>query len=111
MPRGDGTGPMGMGRMTGRGAGYCSGFAAPGYANPVGYAGGFGCGVGGGRGFRRMFYATWLPGWARLGYPAYAGANGEVVDEREILHNQAEFLEKELQQVKKRLSRFKEDED
>ncbi|NLV49386.1 MAG: DUF5320 domain-containing protein, partial [Clostridiales bacterium] len=40
MPRGDGTGPMGMGRMTGRGAGYCAGFAAPGYSNPVGYAGG-----------------------------------------------------------------------
>ncbi|MCD6382905.1 MAG: DUF5320 domain-containing protein, partial [Thermoplasmata archaeon] len=25
MPWGDGTGPMGMGPMTGRGAGYCSG--------------------------------------------------------------------------------------
>ena len=35
-----------------------------------------------------------VTGWARLGYPAYAGANGEVVDEREILHNQAEFLKK-----------------
>jgi hypothetical protein len=33
MPRGDGTGPMGMGQMTGRGAGYCAGFTAPGYAN------------------------------------------------------------------------------
>ena len=30
MPGGDGTGPMGMGPMTGRGAGYCAGFAAPG---------------------------------------------------------------------------------
>ena len=37
MPRGDGTGPVGMGRMTGRGAGFCAGFAAPGCANPVGY--------------------------------------------------------------------------
>jgi len=27
MPRGDGTGPMGMGRMTGRGAGFCADFA------------------------------------------------------------------------------------
>ncbi|NLG67487.1 MAG: DUF5320 domain-containing protein, partial [Actinobacteria bacterium] len=25
MPRGDGTGPEGMGPMTGRGAGYCAG--------------------------------------------------------------------------------------
>ncbi len=105
MPRGDGTGPMGMGRMTGRGVGYCAGFAAPGYASPVGFAGGFG------RGFRRMFHATGLPGWARFGYPAYAGANGETVDERTILSSQAEFLEKQLQQVKKRLSRLKEDEE
>lgn len=35
MPGGDGTGPMGMGPMTGRGAGYCAGFEVPGYANPV----------------------------------------------------------------------------
>ena len=33
MPRGDGTGPMGMGPMTGRGAGYCAGFSTPGYVN------------------------------------------------------------------------------
>jgi hypothetical protein len=111
MPRGDGTGPMGMGRMTGRGAGYCAGFATPGYANPVGFAGGFGCGFGGGRGFRRMFYATGMPGWARYGAPAYAGVNGEAADERELLNSQAEFLEKELQQVKKRLSRLKEGEE
>lgn len=50
MPRGDGTGPMGMGRMTGQGTGYCAGFATPGYANLVG----FGCGFGGGRVFRRI---------------------------------------------------------
>ena len=42
MPRGDGTGPMGMGPMTGRGAGFCAGFAVPGYANPIGYGFGFG---------------------------------------------------------------------
>jgi len=33
MPRGDGTGPMGMGPMTGRAAGYCAGFASPGFMN------------------------------------------------------------------------------
>ena len=43
MPRGDGTGPQGMGPMTGRAAGYCAGYNAPGYANPI--AGrGFGAG-------------------------------------------------------------------
>ena len=33
MPRGDGTGPMGRGSMTGRGMGHCAGFETPGYAN------------------------------------------------------------------------------
>jgi len=41
MAWGDGTGPNGLGPMTGRGAGYCAGFNVPGYANP---------GVGAGRG-------------------------------------------------------------
>ena len=35
MPRGDRTGPMGMGPMTGRAAGYCAGYGVPGYANPT----------------------------------------------------------------------------
>jgi len=35
MPGGDGTGPQGMGPMTGRAAGYCAGYEDPGYANPV----------------------------------------------------------------------------
>jgi len=35
MPFGDGTGPMGMGPMTGRGFGYCAGYPAPGFANPM----------------------------------------------------------------------------
>ena len=34
MPRGDGTGPAGAGPMTGRAAGYCAGYRAPGYMNP-----------------------------------------------------------------------------
>ena len=50
MPRGDGTGPGGMGPMTGRGAGYCAGYSVPGYMNPYGgrYPGGgraFGGGI------------------------------------------------------------------
>jgi len=35
MPAGDGTGPMGMGPMTGRAAGYCAGYPVPGWMNPV----------------------------------------------------------------------------
>jgi hypothetical protein len=93
MPGGDRTGPMGLGPMTGRAAGYCAGFGMPGYANPApgrgfgmgfgrgrglggrGFGMGFGrgrglggCGFGGGgRGWRNMFYATGLPGWRRAG--------------------------------------------
>ena len=33
MPAGNGRGPMGLGPMTGRGLGYCSGGVAPGYGN------------------------------------------------------------------------------
>ena len=82
MPRGDRTGPEGRGPMTGRRAGYCAGFAVPGYMNP-GYAGygfrpGFMGRMGGGRGrgYRNMYYATGLPAWARGGFPAYSPAYG-----------------------------------
>ena len=71
MPGGDRTGPMGMGPMTGRGAGYCAGFAAPGFASG-GRGGFFGRGRGGGRGWRNMFYATGCPaghGWRGVGRP------------------------------------------
>ena len=54
MAWGDGTGPNGLGPMSGRGAGYCAGFNVPGYANPgVGAGRGFGAGRGLGRGFGR----------------------------------------------------------
>ena len=99
MPRGDRTGPNGMGPMTGRGAGYCAGFAAPGYANPFSYAPGYGCG----HGHRRMYCATGIPGWARFGYPNYADPR-DSGDEKEILKSQAGFLENQLEQIKKRLS-------
>ena len=36
MPKGDKTGPWGQGPMTGRNAGYCAGFAVPGFMNPAG---------------------------------------------------------------------------
>jgi len=36
MPRGDQTGPAGMGPMTGRAAGYCAGYSTPGYTRAMG---------------------------------------------------------------------------
>ena len=76
MPGGDGTGPGGLGPMTGRAAGYCAGYPVPGFMNPVGGRGfgGMGRGAwGGGRGRRNWFYATGMPGWMRAGsgYPAW----------------------------------------
>lgn len=120
MPRGDRTGPMGMGAMTGRGAGYCAGAGAPGYLNPFpgrGFGMGFGRGRGawgrgfggGGRGWRNMFYATGLPGWTRYGdygapywYPAaYQRPDPEM--EKQALRNQADYLQSELDAIRRRL--------
>ena len=56
MPAGDRTGPQGMGPMTGRGAGFCAGNTAPGYAGNAGFGRGCGRGHGGaGRGMGRGF--------------------------------------------------------
>ena len=118
MPRGDRTGPRGMGPMTGRGLGYCVGYGAPGYASPaLGYGRGFGRGQGpwgagrggwgGGRGWRHWYYATGLPGWARFGYaPTWGyGPYQPMTEEQEVelLGNQAEALKRELDAIAQRL--------
>ena len=54
MPRGDGTGPQGLGSMTGRAAGYCAGSGTPGNANAA-LGRGFGAGFGRGPGFSRKW--------------------------------------------------------
>jgi len=114
MPRGDGTGPAGLGPMTGRAAGYCAGNAAPGFVNRGGGFGG-GRGRGGGRGWRNCFYATGLPGWQRaaMGWPAWGAAPGPSVapfgpaptKEQELaaLRNQAESLQGAVDAVRQRI--------
>jgi hypothetical protein len=70
MPGFDGTGPAGMGPMTGGGRGFCNpygaigtrGFVPPGRGQAAMYYRG---GFGGGRGRRNMYYLTGLPGWMR----------------------------------------------
>ncbi|MBN1977221.1 MAG: DUF5320 domain-containing protein [Anaerolineae bacterium] len=126
MPAGDRTGPRGMGPMTGRRAGYCAGYAAPGYANPMpglGLGWGRGRGGGRGRGWRHMYYATGLPGWARYGYaPAWgtppAAAYGSYgapppltpEQETEFLKSQAEMLKEELDAISKRIAELEQKE-
>ncbi len=124
MPFGDGTGPMGMGPMTGRGMGYCAGFPVPGYMNPGWGRGWFGFGRGfargGGRGWRNWYYATGLPGWVRASYgmPAFGGWVGmprmypsaypppppTPEEESAMLKDQAEFLKQQLEEIQKRIA-------
>jgi len=111
MPGGDGTGPGGMGPMTGRAAGFCAGYPVPGYVNPVGGRG-MGMGWGRGRGFGRG------RGWGRAGYgmPAYGSAVNPyayggapfaptIAPQQELdgLKGQAEYLEDALDGIKKRI--------
>lgn len=110
MPAGDGTGPTGMGPMTGRGAGYCAGYGVPGYMNSIpgrGRGMGFGWGRGGGRrGWRHQFYATGLPFWARTPVPGVipftpaAGPDSEA----QALKAQAEQMENALEEIRRRIS-------
>ncbi|MFA5074167.1 MAG: DUF5320 domain-containing protein [Nitrospirota bacterium] len=109
MPRGDGTGPRGMGPMSGRAAGFCAGFGMPGYANSGlgrGFGMGFGQGLGGriGRGRRNMFYATGQPRWMRFSGYASAYQNADAEMQKQTLKTQAEVLQSELDIIKKRLS-------
>jgi len=116
MPRGDGTGPAGMGPMTGRAAGFCAGYPVPGYMNPVGGRGYWGGGRGGGgwgRGRGRGF------GWAGAGYgyPAWGGAAATLYEpysapfaptmtaEQELtgLKQQADYFQDTLDEIKKRI--------
>ena len=110
MPAGDGTGPNGMGPMTGRGAGFCAGYNAPGYMNR-GFGRGFG-GRGGGRGWRNWFRATGLTGWQRAaaGWPGWGGVWEEppvgaaaAPSELDVLKAQAKHFEDALDGIRKRL--------
>jgi len=128
MPGGDGTGPAGLGPMTGRAAGFCAGYPIPGYMNPVG-----GRGYGGwGRGFRGGGFGRGRGfGWGRAGYGgavnpyayggavnpyAYGGAASPyayggtpfapaIAPQQELdgLKGQAEYLEDTLEGIKKRI--------
>ncbi len=100
MPRGDGTGPAGMGPMTGRAAGYCAGYNMPGYMNP--YGGRMGAGFGRGRG-RWWGYspspAVWAPPYGAYPYaPPYSEAQ-----EKEALQSQVKFFEDQIAALQKRI--------
>jgi hypothetical protein len=81
MPGGDGTGPMGWGPRSGRGAGYCAGYNRPGYANAVP---------------RRR---AWGYGFQR---PWFYGE--QLTDEKTALKRQAELLRDQVRLIENRLN-------
>ncbi len=113
MPGGDRTGPMGMGPMTGRAAGFCAGNNVPGYMNPYGgrgmgyrWGGMGGRGRGGGFGRRRGFFAQGAypelaPGAAP--YPYDAPMPFDAGAELDALQNQAQSLRSALENIEKRI--------
>jgi len=112
MPRGDGTGPMGMGPRSGRGAGFCAGYNVPGYANPVPGRGGWGAGrgLGYGRGLGLGLGLGFRGGRGRVawwgGVPCAApmAAAPTAQQEREVLRGQVEALEGTLENLRQRLA-------
>ena len=120
MPGGDGTGPAGMGPMTGRAAGMCAGYPMPGFMNPMGGRGRGFWGGGRGRGWRHRFWATGLPGWARAGsggpaygvgaypypptgWPPQANPPAGAEQELEALKGQAEYFQGALEEIQHRI--------
>lgn len=127
MPRGDETGPEGLGPMTGRALGHCTGHASPGFmkSGGLGLARGRGRGIGRGlargfrggrgRGFRRASMRSPIersvpvrraPG-ATESQRTYYGEYTEE-DEIEDLKVYAEQLEEELELVEERLEELTE---
>jgi hypothetical protein len=121
MPRGDRTGPEGLGPMTGRARGYCAGYPVAGFANRgtgMGFGGGYGWSRGRGRvggGGWRNRYRLRDPGWwdwSRVGFGSpmvspsvpfayYAFATKEQQLDR--LKRQAEYVEHVLKDLQNQI--------
>ena len=118
MPRGNGTGPEGIGPMTGRGLGFCAGYDFPGYMQ-------------GGFGRRRGAYGGY-PGYGRGmrrggGYPGYGPGGGfrfrrepvywqepqagSYENETVFLKEQEQILRTELNLIQQRLTNLEEQDD
>ncbi len=100
MPGFDRTGPWGRGPMTGWGRGYC---ASPGWGSRPRY----GWGSGFGRGWRHRFWATGMPGRGWWGPPDWYGPGLSREEEMAMLQEEAEYLEKELKDIRKKIDELK----
>jgi hypothetical protein len=103
MPRGDATGPWGMGPMTGRAAGPCAGYGIPGYMNPGLGKGGPGMGHGGGRGHRNRYWATGLMGWQRAAMGPMAPYQPTREQELADLRAQVKLMQESLAGAQERI--------
>jgi len=123
MPRGDGTGPGGLGPMTGRAAGYCAGYSVPGYMNPsggrlgLGFGYGRGLGRGLGRGMGRGYGRGFVPGYVNpMPYnpPVYGGGfyQPPIDPKQEIgmLNEDANALKEQLDSINKRITELEKSE-
>ena len=120
MPGFDGTGPMGMGPMTGGGRGFCNPWGARTAFRGRGLGRGLGRGGGWGFGFRGASppwpYVGWgRGGWPRGWYPAGNATWGmpygpatvapEWTKEQELeaLRGESEAIKEDLEQIEKRI--------
>lgn len=113
MPRGDGTGPMGIGPMTGRAAaGRCAEYSMPGFMNEVssgrglrmgrGRGGSCGKGMGMGLGMGRRYGCVSRNDVAMANPIPYAPQ-----DEITVLKNQVKFFSEALENINSRISDLK----
>lgn len=95
---------MGMGPMTGRGAGYCAGYNMPGTMNRWSWRrwGFAGRGGGPGRGFGWRYWAQAPPFFGRE-----TGVPMSPDQEADYLHSEAEALSRQLEGIQKRISELK----
>ena len=96
MPARDNTGPNGMGSMTGRGLGNCSGNATS-FSNRFG-----GRGAGNGNGNGRKFRGGGFGNNARFSMQDFSG-----VSEKTILENEINVLKEQLKSLENMLSETK----
>ena len=117
IPRGNKTGPTGLGSRTGRGLGYCTGYSTPGYTKGPGM--GLGRGYRGGRGWGR---GGWFRGRQFYPEPYYQSPNltpdprvgaspwtMELKPEEEIkyLEDALSGMKKEIETIEKRIDELR----
>lgn len=102
MPGGDRSGPTGMGAMTGRGTGFCTGVRQMRCGDMMLWGG---MSMGGRRGWRNRFWATGLPGWTQA--DAGGGFNRWAPPpDKTILDQRVRDLKAELAAIQRRLDQL-----